>query len=116
VTVSVCGSVWPRAAVRPCAAVGVAGHAAMCSGAAVRQCAAVCGDSVAVCGIVGSTTVQQCAGVRQCSSAAVRGSVVVWHYAAVPQQWVALRAAVCGSVRGSVCMFVFNNDVRLNLS
>jgi hypothetical protein len=25
-------------------------------------------------------------------------------------------AAMCGIARGSVCMFVFNNDVMLNLS
>ena len=32
-------------------------------------------------------------------------------------EYAAMRAALCGSVSGSVCLVVFNNDIiRLNLS
>jgi hypothetical protein len=45
--------------------------------------------------------------MRQCGSAA--GCTAV-------QKCAAGRAAVCGIARNSLCLFVFNNHLRLNLS
>jgi hypothetical protein len=66
--------------------------------------AAVC-HSAAMCG-----SMWQCGSgsVRQCGSAAA--FTEVRKYAAV------VRAAVCGSARGSLCLFVFDTYMKLNLT